>query len=302
MRLRDDLVRSCTASYARFMGRLTREEEELYLMQRPSGPRGVTLEGYNMAVLGQLAARDTSDLLAAPGQVERFDLDSLGSVAFYTIRASTLGGLALPGQTVLVSTEREPKDGEPVIALLDDKVYARHLGLSLRDPSRVMLWSDRSYADNVPPILQAARLKARLMPSIAVLFDNRSASWRDEAMEVDGSPLLTDNLHAARVVDHSAHPIIRHGDMVLLEWPRILDPSTLGSLEGAIVAVVATRDGQAFGLLKRVGQRIDTRTRLFEKIGLHGDSIPIVIGADENADAFVLQHLWVVNGVLRSGH
>ena len=72
----ETLLRSCAASYARFMGRLTREDSELVLVDRPAAPSPEELLGTEFTVLGQLSARSTGDRLVRI-RAERKDRSSL---------------------------------------------------------------------------------------------------------------------------------------------------------------------------------------------------------------------------------
>ena len=143
------LLRSCAASYARFMGRLTREDSDL-VVDRPDAPAPVDLPVSEFTVLGQLSARSTGDKLAETERSEKIDLGTFGPVALYAIRGPTLGLLALPQQVVVVAIEQEAHDGDPVIALCGDRTYARRLARDARDPSRIALWPTAPATEQSP--------------------------------------------------------------------------------------------------------------------------------------------------------
>jgi SOS-response transcriptional repressor LexA len=241
----DQLLRSCTASYARFMGRLTRDDTEFYL----------------------------------------------------------LGSTALSGQIVVVSLDREARDGDPVIALYEDKVYARRIARDQRDPSRITLIADRSGTERVPPVLILPRAKTRLLPIVGVLYEQVVVPGAEEACLVDNSPIWERGLSAARIVDDSAYPTIRDGDLVLLERMEDVTTGALERLEDRIVAVVVSGGGESFGFLKRMGSALDTSFRILEKIGLIGSSVCVRVGAGEEGQisgTLSLDRLWRVHGVIRS--
>ena len=293
------LLRSCAASYARFMGRLTHEDSELVLVDRPDAPPPVDLLGSEFTVLGQLSARSTGDRLAESEQSEKIELGSLGPLALYAIRAPTLGLLALPQQVVVVAVEQEARDGDPVIALSNDRTYARRLARDARDPSRIALIADRSGTERVPPAVILPSAKTLVMPIVGVLYDQVRVEGREEAVAVQDSALLGRLRQVARVVDNSAYPIIRNGDVVLIE--RVEDIA-LDVLEGRIVAALATSGGERFGFLKRMGQEVEPGLRIFENIGLEGRSVCIATDADSERsgpESLTLERLWRVHGVLR---
>ena len=131
------LLRSCTASYARFMGRLSHEERDLFLSDPPHAPAPALMPKEHMQVFGDVSARSSADALASGEATEIFDLTELGEIAFYGVRSLGLSPLALKGQVVIVSLEIEAQDGDPVIALSGDKIYLRRLLADRSDPSRL---------------------------------------------------------------------------------------------------------------------------------------------------------------------
>jgi hypothetical protein len=250
-------------------------------------------------VLGQLSARSTGDRLAESERSETIELSSLGPLALYAIRAPTLGLLALPQQVALVAVEREARDGDPVIALSGDRTYARCLARDARDPSRIALIADRSGAERVPPAVILPSAKTLVMPIVGILYDQVAAEGREEAVLVPDSALLRRLRHAARVVDNSAYPVIRGGDVVLIEG---IEGVELDTLEGRIVAVLTASAHERFGFLKRMGQEVGRGLRIFENIGLEGRSVCIATSSQVRTvgtDSLTLERLWRVHGVLR---
>ena len=234
----DRLLRSCSASYARFMGRLTREDRDLFLSDLPPAPPPARIPKEMMLVLGDVAARSSADVLAIDEAAEMFDLSGLGQIGFYGVRSPGMSPLSLQGQVVVVSLEMEAQDGDPVVALSGDRIYLRRLSADRRDPSRVMLACDQTGAERVPPSLLLPRARTRLLPVIGVLYDQGSFSGKEEAIAIEGSRLLERDLVAARVTDDSAYPVIRSGDLVLMEAVANLGADELGRLEDRIVVAV----------------------------------------------------------------
>ncbi len=296
----ENLLRSCAASYARFMGRLTRENDELLPLDGPPVPTPAIVPNAGIPVLGTLSARSSSNSLAIAAEGETVSLADLGPVAMYAIRAPTLGTLALSGQVVLASLEREARDGDPVIAMCGDRTYARRLCKDARDVSRITLAADRSGTERVPPAVMVPTFRTRAMPIVGVLYDVAPRpGGRDEAIPVDRSDILSRRLQAARVVDDSAHPVIRDGDVVLMERVDGLRREQITLLEGWIVAVAAAGAGGSFGFLKRMGQEVAPGLRIFENIGLNGSSVCIGMSDDTKNAELQAGALWRVQGVLR---
>ena len=294
------ILRSCTASYARFLGRLTSRDRDLVLTDVPASPNFVRLPEVQLPVLGQLAARSSADILAIGDDQDRINLDSLGSIALYVVRGSTLGLLALPGQVVIVSLDREAADGDLVVALHRDKAFARRFHRDRKDPSRTLLAADFSGSENVPPAMLVRTAATRVMPIIGVLYDTQSIPGPDEAVAIDSTGILSRKLAAAHIVEDSAYPVIRNGDTVLMEEIAALSHTTVESLEGRIVALTARSGADSFGYLKRLGQNLGDGLRIYENIGLNGQAVCIAERQSAaTGDVPWLEQLWRVHGFLR---
>ena len=103
----------------------------------------------------------------------------------------------------------------------------------------------------------------------------------------------------AHIVEDSAYPVIRDGDMVIVEAITDISAATMKKLEGRIVALTARNGNESFGFLKRVGQEIHEGTRIFENIGLNGQAVCISASPATSA-GLALERLWRVHGVIRS--
>lgn len=296
----DRLLRSCSAAYARFMGRLTREDRDLFLIDTPAAPAPVAFAKEPMRMLGEVSARSSANVLALARSGETIDLNDLGEVALYGVRSPGLGSFALQGQVVIVSLEQQAGDGDPVVALSEDKIYLRRLLGDRRDPSRIVLACDRTGTERVPPTLVLPRARTRLLPVVGVLYDQETFGGKEEACPILASKILDRNLVAARVTDDSAYPIIRSGDIVLLEAVNGLSADEIVRLEDRIV--VATTDGttDSFAYLKRLGGEVSPGVRILENVGMKGSALAISMGSRFTADDVpILQALWRVHGTLR---
>lgn len=292
-------LRSCSASYARFMGRLTNEDRDLVLADAPAAPDAIQLPNKNLPVLGKLAARSSADILAIAEDHGQFTLESLGAVALYAVRGPTLGSLALAGQVVIVSLDREPVEGEPIVALYKGKAFARRFHRDKKDPSRTVLAADRSGTERVPPVMIIPTAATRAMPIIGILYDAQKPAGQDEAIAVPSSDILSRTLAVAHIVEDSAYPVVRDGDIVIVEAITDMSAATVNKLEGRIVALTARNGSESFGYLKRLGQEIREGTRIYENIGLNGQAVCISVGSAKAA-GLVLERLWRVHGVLRA--
>lgn len=296
----DRLLRSCSASYARFMGRLTREDKDLYLVNLPPLPECVTLNKTPIPVLGEVSARSDADRLAAAETGQVFDFSTLGDIAFYGVRSPGLGAFALQGQVVAVSLDREARDGDPVIALNGDKIYCRRFLGDTRDPSRIALACDQSGTERVPPTLLLPRAKTRLLPIVGVLYDQERFYGKEEACPVATSKLLDRNLVAVRVSDDSAYPVIRHGDIAVLEAVENLNDNEIAQLEDRIVVAILGSEGDSFAYLKRLGAEVSPGMRILENVGMKGSALAVATSTDTGSPGIgTLQRLWRVHGTFR---
>jgi ATP:corrinoid adenosyltransferase len=296
----DRLLRSCSASYARFMGRLTREDKDLYIASVPPLPDRVTLNKTPIPLLGDVSARSHADRLAVAETEQVFNLDELGEIALYGVRSPGLGAIALQGQVVVASLEREAHDGDPIIALFGEKIFCRRFLGDTRDPSRIALACDQSGTERVPPTLLLPRAKTRLLPIIGVLYDQERFEGKEEACPVTACKLLDRTLVAVRVSDDSAYPVIRDGDTVLLEAIEIVDGNEIARLEDRIVVAVMGSEGESFAYLKRLGTEVSPGIRILENVGMKGSALAVATGAEAASSHIgALQMIWRVHGTFR---
>ncbi|WP_421560444.1 ATP-binding protein [Pseudomonas sivasensis] len=295
----DRMIRSCAASYARFMGRLTRDDEDMFFAEAPPAPAALVNTPQHYHVHGDFSAK-TQDHVASSGEpAATLSLESLGEIALYAIQSDSLGAFARKGQVVIVSLDRAAKCGEPVVALYNDKIFARRYHSDKSDVSKLTLACEQSVSERVAPALVLRRNKVRLMPIVGVLYDSVVAVGRDEAQVLSKSAILGAPLTAARVVDYSGYPLIRHHDWVLLESHCFVNSESLQGLQGELVAFVASKDGHKDAYLKRVGIAISGELRIFESAGTFGDAVAVWCGSEKSPGFPHLISVWRVRGVLR---
>lgn len=299
----DRLLRSCSASYARFMGRLTREDEDLFFATSPPSPPAAILDKSPIRILGDFSARTNTDSLAIEAEQATFSFDRLGEIALFAIRGSSLGALALPGQVVAVSLTDEPRNGDPVIALHGKATLARRYHSDQSDPSKLTLACDQSGTERVAPAITLLRSKVRVLPIVGVFYDNVSLNGGYEAHTADGCSILDRPLLAARIIEDSGYPVVRNGDLVLLEETPIPTEAVLDRMKGDMVAFVASQRGEQFAYLKRIGSSIPgSGVRIFENVGTFGDSLAVSCagGESDSVDCLQMQSMWCVHGVIRA--
>jgi hypothetical protein len=232
-----------------------------------------------------------------------YSFSRYGDVALFAIRGGSLGTLALPGQVVIVSLSDQAKSDDPVVALYGSKVLARRYHSDRTDAARITLTCDLSGTERVAPALMLPRNKVRVMPIVGILYDDVPRAGTDEAQQIDASRILEKSLVAARVADDSGYPVVRNGDVVLLEAMDHPDDAKLDRLKGEMVAFVAARHGEQFAYLKRIGASIQGSLRLFENVGTYGNSLAVLSSGptiDVKGETLTLQRIWHVHGVLRS--
>lgn len=115
---------------------------------------------------------------------------------------------------------------------------------------------------------------------------------------VASSEILSRTLAVAHIVEDSAYPVVRDGDMLIVEAITDLSAAAMHKLEGRIVALTARNGNESFGYLKRLGQEVSPGNRVYENIGLNGQAVCVSTGSG-TAVRLVLERLWRVHGVLR---
>jgi hypothetical protein len=266
-------IDACWVAYARFMGRLPPEQALAQVKKPASGLTVVSLPSKPIAVIGRLAARDVGAPFAGVEEAtETFDLGSLGDVSLFTLRAPTLGLIAFPGQTLIVSATAAVKNGDLAVVQTPGKTYARRLGIDKSDLSRIALETLPSTNPGAPPTHFVPRSSATLSKVIGVLFDETTpARSQDEAVFVASCPVLNQVVAAAVVVGHSAFPVALDQGHVLLGRP-----ADLSTLHGRILAVVVQADSFStdyFAYLKRLGKAMPGAPSVFylENVGQSGE-------------------------------
>ncbi len=294
-------IDACWLAYARFMGRLPPEQAVANTRKAAPDLNVVPLPSAPIAVVGRLAAREVGAALSSvEDATETFQLESLGEVSLLTLRAPTLGLVAFPGQTLIVSTTAEVRNGDFAVVQTPGKTYARRIGIDKTDLSRIALETMPSTNPGAPPTHFVRRSTARLSKIVGVLFDETMPTKsQDEAIFLASSPVLNQVVAAAVVIGDSAFPVALDKGHVLLGRP-----TELFALNGRILAVFAQADSLStdhFAYLKRLGKEMPGATSVFylENVGQSGEGeyvqFPTVGAAPIVGVPIVRQH-WKVLG------
>lgn len=296
-------IDACWLAYSRFMGRLPPEEAVAEAQKAAPDLKLVTLRSTPISVVGRLAARAARAPLTTIDQAtDRLDLSSLGDVSLFTLRAPTLGLVAFPGQTLIVSATAEVKNGDLAIVRTPGKAYARRIGLDKADRSRIALETMPSTNPRAPQTHFVQRSSAHLSKVIGVLFDETTpAKSQDEAIETEWSPIFEQVVAAAGVVGDSAFPVALDAGHVLLGAAPDL---TL--LDGRILAVVTRANEfsiEHFAYLKRLGKAMPGSQTVYylENVGQTGEGEFVqfpVSGIAPTAGIPIVEQTWKVLGTL----
>lgn len=295
-------IDACWTTYARHMRRLPPQEGDLSAgAGAPAPPAAIAFANTNFPMIGNLAAHGIGTaLIDLEAATTSFQLDDLGEIALYTLRANTLGMVALQGQTLIVSLNEQPRHGDLAVVQAAGKTYARRIGIDRHDPSRIALETLQSTA-NVPPTHFVMQAASRILKIIGVLFDNvQPGRGQDEAILADASQIIEQVSGVAQVVGDSAFPLANDGHHVLIGPAGPLD-----ALLGRIVAVIARDDPdfpQRRGFLKRLGKPMPGQGNIhyLENVGLFGEGEYVQFPADAAPVPGVplVDQIWRVHGVI----
>lgn len=296
-------IDACWLSYARHMGRLPPDQAIAEAQKAVPDLKLVPLPQVPISIVGRLAARAAGAPLTTIEQAtDRFDLASLGDVSLFTLRAPTLGLVAFPGQTLIVSSTAEVRNGDFAVVRTPGKTYARRIGIDKADLSRIALETMPSTNPRVPQTHFVQRSSARLSKVVGVLFDETvTTKSQDEAVEAVTSDILAQVVAAAVVVGDSAFPVALDAGHVLLGAAP-----DLSVLDGRILAVVTQPDQfsvEYFAYLKRLGKAMPGSRSIYylENVGQTGEGEFVQFPTSEAGPVSgipIVQQTWKVLGTL----
>ena len=290
-------IDDCWVAYLRYMRRLAPEDIPDSSKQVPQ-PAVFNVPTNVLPILGKLAAKSLASVpVDVGGDDENISLpDLLGEVALYSIRSDTLGAACWPGQTAVVSLSAEPINGDLVVCVTENSVYARRLIIADNDYKNIILQPEAGYSGHAPKTISVIKAEVRLLKIVGVLFDAYEKIYGSgEAVLVDKSISLQSAKAIVKVSGDSASPVANDGQKVLIS--PLEDMSLLGKMKGQIVGV-ATSDNEAY--LKRVGPLTANGQLILEKIGLNGETVVVSLESEDGMGTKVNNLLSVakVHGVL----
>ncbi|MBJ6988203.1 AAA family ATPase [Devosia sp. MC521] len=295
-------IDACWLAYARFMGRLPPDQAVAEVTRGPAPPDVVTFSIAPLSVIGRLAAHEGgAPLTSVEDAKDKFDLAGMGNVSLFTLRAPTLGLVAFPGQTLIVSLTAEVRNGDFAVVQTPGKTYARRVGMDKADPSRIALESMPSTNSRVPHTHFVQASSATLNKIVGVLFDETiPVKSQDEAIPATTSAILSQVTAAAVVAGDSAFPVAPHNGHVLLGRPP-----EISQLEGRILAVVTRQDVHAsehFAYLKRLGKQMPGSSSVYylENVGQTGEGEFVQFPGLGSvvAGVSIVDDLWKVHGTI----
>lgn len=101
-------------------------------------------------------------------------------------------------------------------------------------------------------------------------------------------------------MDDSAYPVIRSGDLVLMQAVANLESDEVEHLEDRIVVALTGDGSESFAYLKRLGGQTATGIRILENVGWKGNALTIATHEEAACSGIPpLHRLWRVHGTLR---
>lgn len=249
---------------------------------KPEMPDSSLKLKFKLPVYENLAAvTSDSNISDIDDQTDIFSADRLGDYAVYVVNSDSLGFSIKRYSRVIVKLDEEPvEDNSLVIALHNDKIYARRFLQQYNNPEVIALSSEDTNPIKRAPSLLLPVAEVRLLEIIGVIFDD-TPLWKNK----DGEACLIENYTfpykpkiAFKIRGKSGLPLALP-DQIVLGDEQLL-PSQLEQNKGQLVAI-ALSGKEAF---KRIGECIPSqpRLRLFESIGGLGESILVRTEEIEN--------------------
>ncbi len=274
------LVDAAHEEYERWMRRDPREPtNELPDLVEPIVP-----PNFSVPIITDLAAFVADQPISEAMQSdELFSSNWFTNHAVYIINTDNLGFAGARNYRAIVDLSDEPpKDNDLVIALYQDKVFARRLLHDSIYPETITLGSEAANPLKRLHSLVLPINEVRLLKIIGILFDDQPHYPKPagEAVLVNDVGLLRKVELVFRIVGDSAIPLALDNQVIL--GGNSVVPSQLKEMEGQLVAV-ATSEGTAFKRVSKIVPGVP-HLRQFESIGGLGESM--LIRTEELEDSF----------------
>jgi hypothetical protein len=290
------LIDSAHEEYERWLRRDPREP----ILSMPAPPEPMDKPSFDVPVIMDLAAFTTETPVSEVMETEeRFSGSWFENRALYLINTHNFGFAAPLNCRAIVDLSDTPIiDKMLVIAIHQDKVYARRLFRDDSRPNVIVLASEAENPLKRPPTVILPTEEVRLLNVVGILFDDRPRFPRlkGEAELVNDFDLFENVELVFRVRGDSAIPLALPGQTII--GGGSVMTSQFDEFEGNPVAI-ATSEGSAF---KRIGKAVPRapHVRQFEAIGGLGESM--LVRTEDIEDSFtalpLLQSIRRVLGVL----
>ena len=274
------LVQEAHEAYEHWLRRDAREPAAAM----PAPPKPLEAPSLAVPVLEDLAAFTADHSGTEMVQSEELLTGAwLENRAVYVVATRNFGFAGPIHSRAIVDVSEAPvEDNRLVIALHQQRAYARRLLRAALSPEMVALGSEAEDPLKRPPSLLLPTAEVRLLKVVGILLDDRPVHPRaeEEAQLVDNWDLIDEVQLAFKVTGESALPLALRGQTIL--GGGCLAPDELDAHKGSLVAV-ATSGGAA---LKRIGDSVRgaPHVRQFESVGGLGESW--LVRTEDVADAF----------------
>jgi len=257
-----------------------------------------------LLVLGRAAA--LSDGRVADG---RFDFDefsapknkkiTLAQHFAYRLTVPTLEPVARPGDMLVVKESGEPSAKSLVVALSDDRIFARRFEIAEKHSDIAVLTAQAINPRRIAPPVIALKSTIQMHKIIGVLYED--ASWNAslqtemEVCECVGetvfADLISNALGLVEVLGQSAEPYALDRQYLIVK-KELVDKDALKTLEGKPIIAADSNDNYYFKRLRIASDRI-----VLESLDSGGDYGPVVLSLPGNGENS-LTRIWPVAGVL----
>ena len=300
-----ELVEHAYEEYCHWLNREPLQE----VSARPPKPDPIPLPTFEeFPIIEQLAAfSEEGSLLDTVKEKEMFSKEWFNRRAMYKLVSDNFGFSAPEHSNVIVDLSDDyVEDQRLVVALHNDKIYARRLCRDKNRPDLIALFSDRTNPLERPPSLLLPSDEVTLLKVVGVIFESQPFYSRrkptDEAVLINNCDFQNQIRSIFRVQGKSALPLALEKQKVITG--KKLSIAELDSYKGKIVAikVLEGKENHPNYYLKRIGSSIEgiPHLRSFETIG-HGDSLLLQtekISGDPHSQLPFMESALLVLGIL----
>ena len=263
------------------------------------------VEAIPLRVLGRAAALSNGRVADGLFELDEFDSSGHKKIVLaqhlaYRLSSRTLEPVARPGDVLLVKEPGEPSVKSLVIALSDDRIFARRFEIAGNHSDVAVLTAQAINPRQIAPPFIARRSTLTLHKIVGVIYED--SSWNPPVMsemevcECGGESvfkrLSKNSFGLVEVVGQSAEPHALSGQYLIVT-SEMTGAEALKLLDGRPVIAADSDDNRYFKRLRIAGEgRI-----VLESLDSGGDYGPIVLSAPGQGGN-CLERVWPVAGVL----